>query len=267
MPSLPELEVDRLEFAGRLIGKQVTHIDALDYRDVRVDVHLLSQDIEGHPCTGVARYGKWFYLEFEAQPNQLIFHLGLTGKLTLIALDGKLPRAASMTLDFDNNIRLVLGDARHLGRVYWRPFQELKAEKMLGPDLLAVDERYFMSVVPRKRRAVRDVIMDQKIIAGIGGKYADEALWRVKVHPNTKCDKIAETTMIELFEAAQDITKTAIELGADVEKFPDSWLIPHRHTDRRCPRCGSELTVRKLGGSETYYCPVDQPAPMPFRSG
>lgn len=267
MPSLPELEVDRLEFSQRLLGKRVQGIQALDYRDVRVDTEALLGAIRDQPCTSVERYGKWLYLGYESQSAQLIFHLGLTGKLALIQPDDKLPRSSAMTIDFEDNLRLVLSDPRHLGRVYWRLFEELKNEKSLGPDLLDIDEDYFMSAVAAKRRAVRDVIMDQKIVAGIGGKYADEVLWRVKIHPNTKCDHIPRPALADLFAAIMDVTRTAIKLGADPTRFPNSWLIPHRHTDKRCPRCGSELTARKLGGSETYYCPIDQPAPMPFRSG
>ncbi len=254
-------------FTDQLVGKQVVDLVALDFRDVRFDVAAVGPILKDHVCTGIGRYGKWLYLEFEPQDAQLIFHLGLTGKLTMTDNEAKLPPASSMTIDLTDHRRLVLADARHLGRVYWRPFEKLKAEKSLGPDLLAIDEDYFMSVVPRKRRAVRDVIMDQKIIAGIGGKYADEALWRVKVHPNTKCDQIELSMVAELYRAIVDITKTAIELNADVDKIPVAWFIPHRHTDKRCPRCGCELTIRKLGGGEAYYCPVEQRVPMPFRSG
>ncbi|HEY2004586.1 MAG TPA: DNA-formamidopyrimidine glycosylase family protein [Candidatus Saccharimonadia bacterium] len=266
MPSLPELEVYKQEFVGSLIGPTVAAVDALDWRVVRLDIEQLRAQLVGRPFTAVHRYGKWLYLDFGAT-EQLIFHLGLTGKLKIQAPDDKLPRYACFTIDLDNRTRLVMADQRHLGRIYLRRFEELKAEKMLGPDQLDVTEDYFVNTLSRKRRGARDVLMDQKIIAGIGGKYADEILWQAKLHPNTKLDRLPREKLSELFHVMQTVTRIAIELDADVERFPGDWLIPHRRTDKTCPRCGSPLTTRKLGGSETFYCPTDQPAPNPSRSG
>lgn len=240
--------------------------EPLDWRVVRVDVERLRSELVGRPFMAIHRYGKWLYLEFGA-PEQLIIHLGLTGKLKLQSTGDELPRYKCFTIDFEGGTQLVMSDQRHLGRLYLRNFEELKAEKALGPDQLEVTEDYFVNTLKRKRRGARDVLMDQKIIAGIGGKYADEILWQAKLHPNTKLDRLTPEKLSELYGIMQNITRAAIELNADVERFPDDWLIPHRRTDKTCPRCGSPLTERKLGGSATFYCPVDQPAPNPSRSG
>jgi len=266
MPSLPELEVYQQELTSTLIGPTVTAAYALDYRVVRLDIERLRAELVGRSFTAIHRYGKWLYLDFGATA-QLIFHLGLTGKLKIGSPDDKLPRYACFTLDFVDGTRLVMSDQRHLGRIYLRNFDELKAEKNLGPDQLDATEDYFVYTLSRKRRGARDVLMDQKIIAGIGGKYADEILWQARLHPNTKLDRQPREKLSELFHVMQTVTNTAIELGAAVERFPADWLIPHRRTDKICPRCGSPLTARKLGGSETFYCPTDQPAPNPSRSG
>ena len=267
MPSLPELEVYKSHFTRDLVGRRIAAVEALDYRDVRVDIHQLAVQLVGKSFNQVCRYGKWLYFDFGSR-QQLIMHLGLTGKLGWLQdSEDPLPKYASFVIHFQDLSRLVLRDQRHLGRVYLRNFGDLKTEKELGPDQLEVTEDYFVETLSRKRRGARDVLMDQKIIAGIGGKYADEILWQARLHPNEKLDRLSELRLRELFDVMHDVTEQAIRLGADVDAFPDSWLIPHRRTDKTCPRCDTELTKRKLGGSETFYCQTCQPAPNPFRSG
>ena len=92
-------------------------------------------------------------------------------------------------------------------------------------------------------------------------------LWQARLHPNTKLDRLSESELKHLYKLVRGITDTAIGLGANVDKFPSDWLIPHRKTDKICPHCGSPLTERSLSGSATVYCPVDQPAPNPARRG
>jgi formamidopyrimidine-DNA glycosylase len=266
MPSLPELEVYRTDLTGRLVGHEVKSVEALDFRVVRVDLKALEAHLAGHPIAGIRRYGKWLTFDIGGT-EQILIHLGLTGKLSLIDPSTKLPGYSVFVFKLDDGRRLVLADARKLGRIYLRNFDEIKAEKELGPDLFSIKEDYFTGSLRRKRRGARDVLMDQKIIAGIGGKYADEILWQAKLHPNTKLDRLDPTRLAELYQITMRVNREAVALDADVERFPQAWLIPHRRTDKICPRCGSPLTERTLGGSATFYCPNDQPAPNPFRSG
>jgi formamidopyrimidine-DNA glycosylase len=266
MPSLPELEVYKAQLTEKVVGRPVAGLEPLDWRVIRAEIARLEALLVGRSVQSVERYGKWLIFGLGA-PENLLIHLGLTGKLKLIAPDEKLPRFSCFAAVFADGGRLVFADQRKLGRLYLRDFAELKAEKALGPDLLSIKEDYYTHDLRRKRRGVRDVLMDQKIIAGIGGKYADEILWQARLHPNTKLDKLTEAKLGELYRLSMDITRQAIALDADVERFPSNWLIPHRHTDKLCPNCGEALVQRKFGGSEAYYCPKDQPTPNPFRSG
>jgi formamidopyrimidine-DNA glycosylase len=266
MPSLPELEVYKHTFGPRLAGRKITRLEPLDWRVVRADLKLLESLLVGHDIARIDRYGKWLILNTSA-PGQVILHLGLTGKLKLLEPGEKNPRFSCFAFEFEDSGRLMLTDQRKLGRIYVRDFADLKAEKALGPDLLDVSEDYFTTTLGRKRRGARDVLMDQKIVAGIGGKYADEILWQARLHPNIKLDSLEPAKLAELYRITMDVTRRAIELDAAVERFPEDWLIPHRHGDKLCPHCGAPLTERRFGGSEAYYCPNDQPPPNPSRSG
>ncbi len=266
MPSLPELEVYKHQLSPEIIGRPITRIEPVDFRVVRADTEALEHLLIKATITSIDRYGKWFILDTGA-PEQFIVHLGLTGKLHLLTPDDELPRYTAFVIHFSDGRRLVLSDQRHLGKVYVRRFDDLKAEKSLGPDLLDTKPDYFTTTLARKKRGVRDVLMDQKVVAGIGGKYADEVLWQAKLHPNTKLDSLTDAQRRLLFELTRSITDTAIALDANVDRFPADWLIPHRRTDHICPRCHSPLTGRSLGGSATIYCPHCQPPPNPYRRG
>jgi formamidopyrimidine-DNA glycosylase len=262
MPSLPELEVYRRELGPKIVGRVVTDVEPLDYRVVRADVDMMQRELVGRTLSAIRRYGKWLMLS-TGEPPELVLHLGLTGKLKVVAEGDKLPGYARFALVIEGGDRLVMSDQRKLGKVYWRNFEEIKAEKKLGPDQLDMSEVEFVKSLTRRKRA-RDGLMDQKKIAGIGGKYADEILWQAKLHPNVRLQTLDDDKRRELYRLAKDITETAIELGANVERFPSNWLIPHRRTDKICPRCGEPLAARDLGGSATVYCPVCQPPPDPY---
>lgn len=266
MPSLPELEVYRSDFAPRLVGRELTELVPRDWRVVRVDTEGFNKTVVGQKLREIRRYGKWLILDF-GLPEQVILHLGLTGKLSLEEMETKAPRFDRFELVFGGETRLVMRDARSLGRLYLQNFDALKQEKALGPDLLDVTRDGFIAALARKRRGARDVLLDQHVVAGIGGKFADEILWQARLHPNTKLDRLDKDQLGELYDITMAVTREAIELGADPERFPSSWLIPHRRTDQICPHCGGPLTERKMGGSESFYCLKDQPAPNPSRSG
>jgi formamidopyrimidine-DNA glycosylase len=266
MPSLPELEVYRRRLMPELSGRAITAVEPLDYRVVRAPREDLERVLVGHQVDAIGRYGKWLWLDTD-EPQQTIFHLGLTGRLDWLEESEPQPKYAALAVHFDNAHRLVLADQRHLGKIYVRPFTDLQLEKQLGPDALDVTEDYFVNTLGRKRRGARDVLGDQKIMAGLGGKYSDEILWQARLHPNTKLDRLPEADMRRLYQIMRTVVHTAIERDADVEHFPADWLIPHRKTDKLCPRGHGPLTERSLGGSATLYCSVCQPAPNPYRRG
>src|SRR4051812_44158935 len=121
MPSLPELEVYRRSFAREIVGRPITQVEPVDFRVVHADTAALDSLLAGHTITHVDRYGKWLIWDTGA-PQQLIIHLGLTGKLHLLEAEKALPKYTSFVLHFDDGRRLVLSDQRHLGKVYVRDF-------------------------------------------------------------------------------------------------------------------------------------------------
>jgi formamidopyrimidine-DNA glycosylase len=100
--------------------------------------------------------------------------------------------------------------------------------------------------------------MDQQLMAGIGNVYSDEILFQVGVHPRTQVKHLNEKTREKNFHAMQDVLRTAIELQAKPERFPDTYIIPHRNEGDKCPRCVGKVKRVKVAGRSAYYCPCRQ---------
>jgi formamidopyrimidine-DNA glycosylase len=101
---------------------------------------------------------------------------------------------------------------------------------------------------------VKSILLNQKLIAGIGNIYADEILFRVRIHPATQTSALKEKAVAKLSRATRDILEKAIEAKADVDLMPKSWLLPHRGKGGKCPRCGCELKSATIGGRTAWFC-------------
>ncbi|PYJ71289.1 MAG: formamidopyrimidine-DNA glycosylase, partial [Verrucomicrobia bacterium] len=121
------------------------------------------------------------------------------------------------------------------------------------PDALDVDLAQFKNILAKHRGAVKSILLNQKLIAGIGNIYADEILFRVRIHPATQTSALKEKAVAKLFRAARYILKEAIAAKAD-DRMPKSWLLRHRGKGGKCPRCGRELKSAKIGGRTAWFC-------------
>jgi formamidopyrimidine-DNA glycosylase len=102
---------------------------------------------------------------------------------------------------------------------------------------------------------VKTILLNQKVIAGIGNIYADEILFHTRIHPAAEIGRLGEKTVGRLFRTTRDILQKAIEAKADADLMPKSWLLRHRGKGGKCPRCGLELRSSKIGGRTAWFCP------------
>jgi len=101
---------------------------------------------------------------------------------------------------------------------------------------------------------VKTILLNQKLIAGIGNIYADEILFRTRLHPATQISALKAKTVSKLFRATRYILKKAIESKADADLMPKSWLLAHREKGGKCPGCGRKLRSATIGGRTAWFC-------------
>jgi formamidopyrimidine-DNA glycosylase len=128
-------------------------------------------------------------------------------------------------------------------------------KRALGSDALDIDLSQFKDILAEHRGTVKSILMNQKLIAGIGNIYADEILFRARMHPATEISSLGDKALARLFRVTRYILEKAIAARADVDLMPKSWLLRQRGKGGKCPRCGRELKSSKIGGRTAWFCP------------
>ncbi len=129
-------------------------------------------------------------------------------------------------------------------------------EKALGPDAMdeAFDFSTFKQALQNRRGAVKNTLMNQEVMSGIGNVYSDELLFQTQIHPRTEVSSLNEEMLQNLYQTMKKTLQTAIDHQAEPDQFPEDYLTYHRHGDNLCPRCGDTLEKIKVAGRTARFC-------------
>jgi len=131
---------------------------------------------------------------------------------------------------------------------------EFLQRRCIGPDALDADLSEFKTIFRKPRGAVKAILLNQQLIAGIGNLYADEILFRAGMHPAIAAVSLSDKDLKRLFRATRSVLERAIALKTDFNRLPKSWLLPHRGKQGKCPRCGRALKSATIGGRTSWFC-------------
>lgn len=278
MPELPEVETIRRTLAPRLTGRVV--------REVQVATPAVWRRgdpaaLPGCRVLGVGRRGKHLLIPLE-RPDAggagggaglvLHVHLGMTGRLLFVPRGGPLPEChLHARLAFDGG-ELCYQDTRRFGYLEVLPPEALEGDPglRLGPEPLdpPVTARRLREVLAGRRAPVKAVLLDQRVLAGVGNIYADEALHRAGVNPLRPAGELGEGEVAAVAEALREVLEEAIAArGTTFSDYRDGEGRPggfgprlrvYGREGEPCPRCGHPVTRGRLGGRSTYFCPCCQ---------
>jgi formamidopyrimidine-DNA glycosylase len=210
--------------------------------------------LKGRRFESTRRHGKHLFVHANGS-GWLRLHFGMTGFLRYYKGEEKKPSHARVLFIFAKDHRLAFSDQRKFGEVgLIKDVDEFLKKRALGPDALDADLAEFKDILRKHRSAVKSVLLNQQLIAGIGNIYADEILFRARMHPATEAARLGENDLKRLFHAMQHILEKAIEYRADSDRMPKTWLFPHRGKGGKCPRCGRELRSSKIAGRTAWFC-------------
>jgi formamidopyrimidine-DNA glycosylase len=263
MPELPEVEIVRRELQ-KLRGARVTSVVSNDERVLRAHKSIVGQVIRE-----VGRRGKWLRLELD---DGLVFsHLGMTGDWTLRGPgDAPLPfERVRMDVERRGKHQGELTSARYTDPRRFGRFittgEDIDAWRELGPDPLleGIDEARMLAILKTRKRAVKEVLLDQSLLAGVGNILAIEALWNAKIDPRTPARLISAPDVHAIAEGLRDIIERTLEydqrmMHATGERARGEVEAPFRiyeHAKEPCPRCSTTLRQIVQGGRGTTYCP------------
>lgn len=263
MPELPEVELTRRRLERELTGKI---IDRVVVRAPKLRFPIpqeLSVTLPGRTIRSVARRGK--YLLFDCETGWLIVHLGMTGFLRLA--DGTTPpgKYDHLEIFFADGLVLLFHDPRKFGTVAWTT-DDPAAHPLLagiGPEPLTgtFDGSYLFDVTRTRRVAVKQMLMNAAIVAGVGNIYANEALFRAGIRPDrpastlsrSECHRLALTVREVLQESIDQGSTYRVEEGT-VAYHPLDFKVYGRGKET-CAGCGGALEETRLGNRSTVFCP------------
>jgi len=277
MPELPEVETVARGLQRAIAGRRIVSV-TLGKTDFIDDPALMERKLPGKRIVLVERYGKFLLIRFEAgstaedADSALLVHLGMTGML-LPQTTVEMPRKHThvvMLLDDGRELRYV--DPRRFGRVAYLAGEKLHNElKRFGVDPLEARLKEFIAGIRSRKTRIKALLLDQSVIRGVGNIYADESLWRAKVHPARLGRNLGERELTEVYRALQSVLRKAIlHRGSsisdflDAEGMPGEYQLHHRAYGRegkRCFRCGMVIRRVIVAGRSSYHCPKCQAPP------
>ncbi len=264
MPELPEVETIKRELEPHIIGKKITAVTVYDARIVYpLSASAFQGGITGQRIENLRRRGKYLLFQL-SNSSHLVVHLRMSGAL-LLNPSGPLPHTR-LVLHFDDGSELVLTDRRRLGIVLLID-SEKPVEDRLGPEPLeprfTVEE--FANRLHRRRAPIKAVLLDQKVIAGIGNMYADEALFQARIHPLHPAGDLSPEEIQRLYNAIREILCSAIDnKGASVDTYQRpggelgtahfSFNVAHCRGEP-CHICGTPIQRLAIRNRGSYFCP------------
>jgi formamidopyrimidine-DNA glycosylase len=279
MPELPEVETVVRGLRASLPGRTILDV-RLGKTDFIDDPVALGERLPGSRILGVTRLGKFIAIDLvpggaatdAAERLYLVIHLGMTGQLmTRLASDPVSPHT-HVFFGLDDGRELRYTDVRRFGRMLLVPESQIAAfRERLGAEPLEISLKEFCARFGSRGARVKALLLDQRILRGVGNIYADESLFRARIHPARIARNLTQTQLAALHRAVREILTTAIRLrGSSVSDYVDSdgkrgeFQLRHRVYQREgkpCVRCREKIRRAIVAGRSSHFCPRCQPAP------
>jgi formamidopyrimidine-DNA glycosylase len=280
MPELPEVETVARGLREVLPGRRVLSV-RLGKTDFIDDPAALEQDLPGGTFARIRRLGKYLLLDLEprktpAEETSLLIHLGMTGQISVCPPETPVELHTHVFLALDNGRELRYNDVRRFGRMALLAHgAHERVLGGLGVEPLEVSEAEFRTRIQARKSRIKAVLLNQSVLRGIGNIYADESLWRAKIHPEKIGARLNADELRRLHRAVQHILREAIRLrGSSISDYVDldggrgEFQQKHRayqHDGKKCYRCGTIIRRIIVAGRSTHFCPQCQPAPPKAR--
>lgn len=271
MPELPEVETIaqglRTTIVGRTIQEaQILHLDALRFAS--------PHEAAGQTVCAVDRRGKLLRIHLGDQ-RLLVVHLKMSGRLWVVGKDTPRPPHTHFVAALTGGLDLLFVDPRRfgfVGLISKKDWEKWEFARTLGLEPLESTPQNLAARLdlPSSRRAIKAVLLDQRVVAGVGNIYADETLFAAKIHPATPVGQLSATKRLRLACTLQDVLRAAIAAGGStISDYRNAMGKPGLFQERfavygrcglPCPKCATPLVRIRIAGRGTVVCPCCQRA-------
>jgi len=250
MAELPDLTVFAEILSRRFKGKKLATVEVKVAKKLKGTVSALKTAIESKKLSSVTRYGKTLHLHFEGD-QVLQLHLMLRGELVLIDEKHPNPRFEIISFHFTGRTGFAVVDQLK------QATPTLNPEPAKAPDALEMELDYFLATLSKTKKMVKEVLMDQKKIRGIGNSYADEILWAARISPSSVANSLPDEVAKKLYKSIKTVLKKAIEEiaaanGDELNGELRDFMKVHGAKIEKSPT-GALVKSVKIGGRSSYY--------------
>jgi formamidopyrimidine-DNA glycosylase len=272
VPELPEVETVRRGLHHLISGYRI--VDALDLhpRTLKAESIAPLSTLKGARITGTGRRGKFLWITLD-RPFVLVAHLGMSGQFLIAQRDRPAAKHVRAQFALKKSLRsreLIFNDQRTFG---WLSIEQLTdgvpssaAHIALDPFDPNFDYQGTITKFTQRRIRIKTALLNQEIMSGVGNIYADEALWRAKVHPESLTSDLSRKKITAVIDSATLVMQEAIAQGGtsfddlyiDVNGesgFFDQSLSAYGREDEPCPRCGAPIKRMVFGARSSHFCP------------
>lgn len=269
MPELPEVETIARSLAPHVVGRRIEHVLVREPRLRQRIARDFATRLQGRRIVALGRSGKTLVAVLDDERRWLV-HLGMTGRFTLRGAGDPRRPHDHVVVGLDDGRRLVYNDVRRFGRLLVVSAEAVAAEVGRGLEPLAEATRpdVLARLARGRRLPVKALLMDQRLLVGIGNIYASEILFHAGVRPRRRAGRLTRAEWERVVAAMRRVLDDAIACGgSSISDYRDgferfgSYQQRHRVYDRRgdpCLACGTPIRSAVVAGRSTFYCPACQ---------
>lgn len=267
MPELPEVETIRKVLQQKIKDRAITSVKVLDKRIVKLSPSTFINSLEGQTFNAVSRIGKYILFTFK-NDLVLVSHLRMEGKYFYLSKEDRNPPHSCVVFYLDNGYRLCYADVRKFGTMELTSVTDLanlSSIAKLGPEPFDATPEYLYQKTSATKRAIKDVLLDQSVLAGLGNIYVDEVLFLSKIHPLTQANLLTRNDTVTLLKHSVDVLNKAIVAGGTTIRTYQTLdgktgefqveLLAYGRENEECYACQSKLKKIFVAGRGTTYCP------------
>ena len=266
MPELPEVETLRRGLARALPGRRVTGVTVHERRLRRPLAKTFEQSLVRRRIEAVRRRAKYLLLDLD-DGNVWLVHFGMSGTLVVRPGNAPLRTHTHVVVALDDGSTLHFHDPRRFGLMCVGPPDELPEIGALGVEPLDAEfsPEFLHRAARRQRRAVKSLLMDQRLVVGIGNIYANEILFAAGIRPTRRTSRVTRADAERIVAATAEVLGAALAArGSSISDYRDERGEPGAFQDRfrvyerdgkPCVRCGATVRRRVIIGRSSFYCP------------
>jgi len=272
MPELPEVELVAKSLDSLVKGRKIVFAELLRERLAPENPPAqFAERLGGATINFIHRRGKHILFDLD-NANTLIAHLRMSGRFMLLPVERELPKYSHAVFYFEDETRLVFQDQRHFGLmkiVETAGLHETKEIKKLAPEPFSDDfnSQYFREILKTSKKSLKEFLLDQTKVLGLGNIYASEAMFLARANPQMPANKLSARKANVLFEKIRDVLAESIAHGSTLNVNPENidgsyygggyenqWRVYDREKEP-CVNCEAPVKRIVQGGRSTYFCP------------